>query len=67
MTMKSPFLGWIKKHDLWVFFILVFALMWQKGIAGSAYSLGLISEPPPATSASMSAGNGCSYRWQFIL
>ena len=44
--MKSPFLDWIKKHDLWVFFTLVFVLMWPKGIAGAAYSLGLISEPP---------------------
>jgi hypothetical protein len=46
--MKSPILDWIKKHDLWVFFTLVFALMWPKGIAGAVYSLGLISEPPPA-------------------
>ncbi len=46
--MNSPILDWIKKHDLWVFFTLVFTLMWPKGIAGAAYSLGLISEPPPA-------------------
>ena len=44
--MKNNLLNWIKKNDLWVFFILVFALMWPKGIAGAAYSLGLISEPP---------------------
>ena len=44
--MKSTILDWIKKHDLWVFFTLVFVLMWPKSIAGAAYSLGLISEPP---------------------
>ena len=44
--MKNNPFNWIKKNDLWVFFILVFALMWPKGIVGAAYSLGLISEPP---------------------
>ena len=44
--MKNNFLNWIKKNDLWVFFILVFALMWPKGIAGAAYSLDMISGPP---------------------
>jgi len=44
--MKIIILNWIKKNDLWVFFTLVFVLMWPKGIAGAAYSLGLVSEPP---------------------
>jgi membrane protease YdiL (CAAX protease family) len=48
MTLKSTILDWIKKHDLWVFFTLVFVLMWPKGIEGAAYSMGLISEPPSA-------------------
>lgn len=46
--MQIIILNWIKKNDLWVFFILVFALMWPKGIVGAAYSLGLISETPSA-------------------
>ncbi len=46
--MKKCFLVWKKKNDVWVFFSLVFALMWPKGIAGAAYSLGLLSEPPSA-------------------
>lgn len=44
--MKNNFLNWIKKNDLWVFFILVFTLMWPRSIAGTAYSVGLISKPP---------------------
>ena len=46
--MKNNLLNWIKNNDLWVFFILVFALMWPKGIVGAAYSSGLIPEPPSA-------------------
>lgn len=46
--MKITLLDWIKKHDLWVFFILVFALMWPKSIAEAAYSSAMISTPPPA-------------------
>ena len=46
--MKRCFLVWGKKNDVWVFFSLVFALIWPKGIAGAAYSLGLLSEPPSA-------------------
>jgi len=46
--MKITLLDWIRKHDLWVFFILVFALMWPKSIAEAAHSSGLISTPPPA-------------------
>jgi len=46
--MKNTILNWIKKHDLWVFFLLVFALMWPKSIAEAAYSSGLIPNPPSA-------------------
>lgn len=44
--MKNNFLGWIKRNDVWVFFVLVFALTWPRGIAGTPYSQGSISEPP---------------------
>ncbi len=44
--MKIAILNWIRKNDLWVFFILVFALMWPRSIAGATYSSGLISNPP---------------------
>ncbi len=45
--MKNTILNRIRKNDLWVFFILVFALMWPKSIAEAAYSSGWISNPPP--------------------
>jgi membrane protease YdiL (CAAX protease family) len=44
--MHFTFLNWIKRNDLWVFFALVFALMWPRGIVGAAYSLGVIPNPP---------------------
>ena len=44
--MKNNFLGWIRRNDVWVFFILVFALTWQRSIIGAAYSQGVTSEPP---------------------
>jgi len=44
--MHFTFLSWIKRNDLWVFFALVFALMWPRGIVGAAYSLGVIPNPP---------------------
>ena len=47
--MKINILNWIKRHNLWAFFILVFALTWPKSIVGAAYSLSLISNPPSTT------------------
>jgi membrane protease YdiL (CAAX protease family) len=45
--MKNTILNRIRKNDLWVFIILVFALMWPKSIAEADYSSGWISNPPP--------------------
>jgi uncharacterized protein len=43
--MMNSFLTWLKKHDVWIFFILVFTLTWPRAIIGAAYSLNLIPEP----------------------
>lgn len=46
--MKNRVLTWPKKYDVWVFFILVFALTWPRSIIGAAYSQGWISKPSSA-------------------
>jgi membrane protease YdiL (CAAX protease family) len=45
--MRNSLVRWIRECDLWIFFLLVFALMWPKSIAEAAYSSGLIPNPPP--------------------
>jgi membrane protease YdiL (CAAX protease family) len=44
--MKNTILSWIRKNDVWVFFILVFALMWPQSITGALYSQGMIAGSP---------------------
>ena len=49
--MNNPFIHWIKKHDILVFFVIVFLLMWPRAIVEAAVSLDMLPAPssPMAT------------------